>query len=137
MDYLILSSCSLNPYSYDENWVSSSVDHLPLAALPILSIAAPHYQNAVAAVIAQANQVYRNFLLSAEGVGFTGQVNILVIGYIQWILVNSIANLITLLQFFSIDFTHFSKLRSLFSKQLTPKQIVHFRSFHTNFRSCE
>ncbi|KAI2651153.1 Membrane-associated phosphatidylinositol transfer protein 3 [Labeo rohita] len=65
---------NLNPYSYDENWVSSSVDHLPLAALPILSIAAPHYQNAVAAVIAQANQVYRNFLLSAEGVGFTGQV---------------------------------------------------------------
>ncbi|RXN15517.1 membrane-associated phosphatidylinositol transfer 3 [Labeo rohita] len=64
---------NLNPYSYDENWVSSSVDHLPLAALPILSIAAPHYQNAVAAVIAQANQVYRNFLLSAEGVGFTGQ----------------------------------------------------------------
>jgi len=60
--------------------VSSSVDHLPLAALPILAIAAPHYQNAVAAVIAQANQVYRNFLQSPEGVGFTGQVNTLVIG---------------------------------------------------------
>ncbi|KAK7130819.1 hypothetical protein R3I94_016081 [Phoxinus phoxinus] len=65
---------NLNPYSYDETCVSSSVDHLPLAALPILAIAAPHYQNAVAAVIAQANQVYRNFLQSPEGVGFTGQV---------------------------------------------------------------
>ncbi|XP_065143529.1 PITP-less RdgB-like protein [Paramisgurnus dabryanus] len=65
---------NLNPYSYDETCVSSSVDHLPLAALPILAIAAPHYQNAVATVIAQANQVYRNFLQSPEGVGFTGQV---------------------------------------------------------------
>ncbi|KAL1252676.1 hypothetical protein QQF64_017369 [Cirrhinus molitorella] len=64
---------NLNPYSYDETCVSSSVDHLPLAALPILAIAAPQYQNAVAAVVAQANQVYRNFLQSAEGVGFTGQ----------------------------------------------------------------
>lgn len=79
-EFSLLSSCSLNPYSYDETCVSSSVDHLPLAALPILAIAAPHYQNAVAAVIAQANQVYRNFLQSPEGVGFTGQVNILVIG---------------------------------------------------------
>ncbi|CAM4670589.1 unnamed protein product [Leuciscus chuanchicus] len=68
---------NLNPYSYDETCVSSSVDHLPLAALPILAIAAPHYQNAVAAVIAQANQVYRNFLQSPEGVGFTGQVCLL------------------------------------------------------------
>ncbi|XP_051533392.1 PITP-less RdgB-like protein [Myxocyprinus asiaticus] len=65
---------NLNPYSYDETCVSSSVDHLPLAALPILAIAAPHYLNAVATVIAQANQVYRNFLQSPEGVGFTGQV---------------------------------------------------------------
>ncbi|XP_056587939.1 PITP-less RdgB-like protein isoform X2 [Triplophysa dalaica] len=65
---------NLNPYSYDETCVSSSVDHLPLAALPILAIAAPHYQNAVATVIARANQVYRNFLQSPEGVGFTGQV---------------------------------------------------------------
>ncbi|XP_058613920.1 PITP-less RdgB-like protein isoform X1 [Onychostoma macrolepis] len=65
---------NLNPYSYDETCVSSSVDHLPLASLPILAIATPRYQNAVAAVIAQANQVYQNFLQSAEGVGFTGQV---------------------------------------------------------------
>uniref|UniRef100_W5LQW2 Membrane-associated phosphatidylinositol transfer protein 3 n=1 Tax=Astyanax mexicanus TaxID=7994 RepID=W5LQW2_ASTMX len=64
----------LNPYSYDESCVSSSVDHLPLAALPILAIAAPRYQDAVASVIAQANQVYHNFLQSPEGVGFSGQV---------------------------------------------------------------
>ncbi|XP_072518233.1 PITP-less RdgB-like protein [Salminus brasiliensis] len=64
----------LNPYSYDESCVSSSVDHLPLAALPILAIAAPRYQDAVASVIAQANQVYHNFLQSPEGLGFSGQV---------------------------------------------------------------
>ncbi|XP_058270775.1 PITP-less RdgB-like protein isoform X2 [Hemibagrus wyckioides] len=64
----------LNPYSYDESCVCSSVDHLPLAALPILAIAAPQYQDAVAAVISQANQVYQDFLQSPEGVGFTGQV---------------------------------------------------------------
>lgn len=66
--------CSLNPYSYDESCVCSSVDHLPLAALPVLAIAAPQYQDAVATVIAQANGVYHDFLQSPEGLGFTGQV---------------------------------------------------------------
>uniref|UniRef100_A0A8C1R0N3 Membrane-associated phosphatidylinositol transfer protein 3 n=1 Tax=Cyprinus carpio TaxID=7962 RepID=A0A8C1R0N3_CYPCA len=66
---------NLNPYSYDESCVSSSVDHLPLAALPLLAIAAPHYQDAVATVIARANQVYNSFLQSPEGQGFTGQVS--------------------------------------------------------------
>uniref|UniRef100_G3PA58 Membrane-associated phosphatidylinositol transfer protein 3 n=1 Tax=Gasterosteus aculeatus aculeatus TaxID=481459 RepID=G3PA58_GASAC len=65
---------NLNPYSYDESCVSSSVDHLPLAALPLLAIASPRYQDAVATVIAQANQVYRSFLQSEDGQGFTGQV---------------------------------------------------------------
>ncbi|KAJ8369225.1 hypothetical protein SKAU_G00092530 [Synaphobranchus kaupii] len=64
----------LNPYSYDETCVSSSVDPLLLAALPLLAIAAPHYQEAVATVIARANQVYHSFLQSQDGQGFTGQV---------------------------------------------------------------
>ncbi|XP_030633987.1 membrane-associated phosphatidylinositol transfer protein 3 [Chanos chanos] len=68
---------NLNPYSYDESCVSSSVDHLPLAALPLLAIAAPHYQDAVATVIARANQVYHSFLQSPDGQGFTGQVCLL------------------------------------------------------------
>ncbi|XP_077091619.1 membrane-associated phosphatidylinositol transfer protein 3-like, partial [Siphateles boraxobius] len=68
---------NLNPYSYDESCVSSSVDHLPLAALPLLAIAAPHYQDAVATVISRANQVYHSFLQSPEGQGFTGQVCLL------------------------------------------------------------
>lgn len=68
------SSCSLNPYSYDESCVSSSVDHLPLAALPLLAIVSPRYQDAVATVIARANQVYRSFLQSEDGQGFRGQV---------------------------------------------------------------
>uniref|UniRef100_A0A3B4UC30 Membrane-associated phosphatidylinositol transfer protein 3 n=1 Tax=Seriola dumerili TaxID=41447 RepID=A0A3B4UC30_SERDU len=65
---------NLNPYSYDESCVSSSVDHLPLAALPLLAIVSPRYQDAVATVIARANQVYRSFLQSEDGQGFTGQV---------------------------------------------------------------
>ncbi|XP_063762290.1 membrane-associated phosphatidylinositol transfer protein 3 [Eleginops maclovinus] len=65
---------NLNPYSYDESCVSSSVDHLPLAALPLLAIVSPRYQDAVATVIARANQVYRRFLQSEDGQGFTGQV---------------------------------------------------------------
>lgn len=68
------SSSSLNPYSYDESCVSSSVDHLPLAALPLLAIVSPRYQDAVATVIARANQVYHSFLQSQDGQGFTGQV---------------------------------------------------------------
>ncbi|KAJ3590627.1 hypothetical protein NHX12_008577 [Muraenolepis orangiensis] len=64
---------NLNPYSYDESCVSSSVDHLPLAALPLLAIASPRYLDAVATVIARANQVYRSFLHSEDGQGFTGQ----------------------------------------------------------------
>ncbi|CAG6001164.1 unnamed protein product, partial [Menidia menidia] len=65
---------NLNPYSYDESCVSSSVDHLPLAALPLLAIVSPRYQDAVATVIERANQVYRSFLQSEDGQGFTGQV---------------------------------------------------------------
>ncbi|XP_041851111.1 membrane-associated phosphatidylinositol transfer protein 3 isoform X2 [Melanotaenia boesemani] len=65
---------NLNPYSYDESCVSSSVDHLPLAALPLLAIVSPRYQDAVATVIDRANQVYRSFLLSEDGQGFAGQV---------------------------------------------------------------
>ncbi|XP_062872525.1 membrane-associated phosphatidylinositol transfer protein 3 [Trichomycterus rosablanca] len=68
---------SLNPYSYDESSLSSSVDHLPLAALPLLAIATPQYQDAVAAVITQANQVYHDFLRSPDGQGFTGKVCLL------------------------------------------------------------
>uniref|UniRef100_A0A3B5LKR3 DDHD domain-containing protein n=1 Tax=Xiphophorus couchianus TaxID=32473 RepID=A0A3B5LKR3_9TELE len=68
------SLVSLNPYSYDESCVSSSVDHLPLAALPLLAIVSPRYQDAVATVIDRANQVYRSFLQSEDGQGFTGQV---------------------------------------------------------------
>ncbi|KAJ8386231.1 hypothetical protein AAFF_G00175510 [Aldrovandia affinis] len=65
---------NLNPYSYDESCLSSSVDHLPLASLPLLAIAAPRYQDAVATVIARANQVYHSFLQSQDGQGFMGQV---------------------------------------------------------------
>ncbi|XP_074976953.1 membrane-associated phosphatidylinositol transfer protein 3 isoform X8 [Caretta caretta] len=65
---------NLNPYSYDENCLSSSEDHIPLAALPLLAISSPQYQDAVAMVISRANQVYNEFLKSPDGTGFNGQV---------------------------------------------------------------
>uniref|UniRef100_A0A8D0L2B2 PITPNM family member 3 n=1 Tax=Sphenodon punctatus TaxID=8508 RepID=A0A8D0L2B2_SPHPU len=65
---------NLNPYSYDESCLSSSEDHIPLAALPLLAISSPQYQDAVAMVISRANQVYNEFLKSPDGTGFSGQV---------------------------------------------------------------
>lgn len=42
--------------------------------LPLLAISSPQYQDAVATVIEQANQVYAEFLKSPDGIGFSGQV---------------------------------------------------------------
>lgn len=69
--------CSLSPYSYDESCLSSSQDHIPLAALPLLATSAPQYQEAMATVIVRANQVYSDFIKSLDGAAFSGQV-------VQW-----------------------------------------------------
>ncbi|XP_029693296.1 membrane-associated phosphatidylinositol transfer protein 2-like [Takifugu rubripes] len=68
---------NLSPYSYDESCLSSSQDHIPLAALPLLATSAPQYQDAVATVILRANQVYGDFIKSLEGESFNGQVCVL------------------------------------------------------------
>ncbi|XP_056149588.1 membrane-associated phosphatidylinositol transfer protein 2-like isoform X1 [Lampris incognitus] len=65
---------NLSPYSYDEGCLSSSQDHIPLAALPLLATSAPQYQEAVATVIVRANQVYTDFIRSLDGAAFSGQV---------------------------------------------------------------
>ncbi|XP_040897285.1 membrane-associated phosphatidylinositol transfer protein 2 isoform X2 [Toxotes jaculatrix] len=65
---------NLSPYSYDEGCLSSSQDHIPLAALPLLATSAPQYQEAVATVIVRANQVYSEFIKSLDGSAFSGQV---------------------------------------------------------------
>uniref|UniRef100_A0A3B4VEE9 Phosphatidylinositol transfer protein membrane associated 2 n=1 Tax=Seriola dumerili TaxID=41447 RepID=A0A3B4VEE9_SERDU len=65
---------NLSPYSYDEGCLSSSQDHIPLAALPLLATSAPQYQDAVATVIARANQVFADFIKSLDGSAFSGQV---------------------------------------------------------------
>ncbi|XP_078404070.1 membrane-associated phosphatidylinositol transfer protein 3 isoform X1 [Cetorhinus maximus] len=65
---------NLNPYSYDDGCLSSSEDHIPLAALPLLAISSPQYQEAVTMVISRANQIYNEFLKSEDGIGFNGQV---------------------------------------------------------------
>ncbi|XP_069766790.1 membrane-associated phosphatidylinositol transfer protein 3 isoform X2 [Narcine bancroftii] len=65
---------NLNPYSYDEGCLSINEDHIPLAALPLLAISSPQYQDTVAAVINRTNQIYNEFLKSEDGIGFNGQV---------------------------------------------------------------
>uniref|UniRef100_A0A8C5RJ19 Phosphatidylinositol transfer protein membrane associated 2 n=1 Tax=Laticauda laticaudata TaxID=8630 RepID=A0A8C5RJ19_LATLA len=65
---------NLSPYSYDEDCLCSSQDHIPLAALPLLATSSPQYQEAVATVILRANQVYGDFIRSQEGASFNGQV---------------------------------------------------------------
>ncbi|XP_055514091.1 LOW QUALITY PROTEIN: membrane-associated phosphatidylinositol transfer protein 3 [Leucoraja erinacea] len=65
---------NLNPYSYDEGCLSSTEEHIPMSALPLLAISSPQYQDAVAAVINRANQTYNEFLKSEDGIGFNGQV---------------------------------------------------------------
>ncbi|XP_052511130.1 membrane-associated phosphatidylinositol transfer protein 2 isoform X5 [Budorcas taxicolor] len=64
----------LTPYSHDEGCLSSSQDHIPLAALPLLATSSPQYQEAVATVIQRANLAYGDFIKSQEGVTFNGQV---------------------------------------------------------------
>lgn len=68
-------SHSLSPYSYDEGCLSSSQDHIPLAALPLLATSAPQYQEAMSTVIVRANQVYGDFIKSLDGATFSGQVS--------------------------------------------------------------
>uniref|UniRef100_A0A8C6H5L1 Membrane-associated phosphatidylinositol transfer protein 3 n=1 Tax=Mus spicilegus TaxID=10103 RepID=A0A8C6H5L1_MUSSI len=65
---------NLNPYSHDEGCLGTSQDHVPLAALPLLAISSPQYQDAVATVIERANHIYGEFLKSSDGIGFNGQV---------------------------------------------------------------
>ncbi|XP_064128190.1 membrane-associated phosphatidylinositol transfer protein 2 isoform X1 [Loxodonta africana] len=65
---------SLSPYSHDEGCLSSSQDHIPLAALPLLATSSPQYQEAVATVIQRANLAYGDFIKSQEGMTFSGQV---------------------------------------------------------------
>uniref|UniRef100_A0A5F9CMB6 Phosphatidylinositol transfer protein membrane associated 2 n=1 Tax=Oryctolagus cuniculus TaxID=9986 RepID=A0A5F9CMB6_RABIT len=64
---------NLSPYSHDEGCLSSSQDHIPLAALPLLATSSPQYQEAVATVIQRANLAYGDFIKSQEGVTFNGQ----------------------------------------------------------------
>uniref|UniRef100_A0A8C9ELW8 Phosphatidylinositol transfer protein membrane associated 1 n=1 Tax=Pavo cristatus TaxID=9049 RepID=A0A8C9ELW8_PAVCR len=67
----------LSPYSHDRDSLSSSQDHIPLAALPLLATSSGSYEHAVGNVITRANQAYAAFLHSAEGTGFCGQVVLL------------------------------------------------------------
>ncbi|KAM8918373.1 membrane-associated phosphatidylinositol transfer protein 2 isoform 4-T4 [Lycaon pictus] len=65
---------NLSPYSHDEGCLSSSQDHIPLAALPLLATSSPQYQEAIATVIQRANLAYGDFIKSQEGMTFSGQI---------------------------------------------------------------
>ncbi|XP_058547390.1 membrane-associated phosphatidylinositol transfer protein 2 isoform X10 [Neofelis nebulosa] len=65
---------NLSPYSHDEGCLSSSQDHIPLAALPLLATSSPQYQEAIATVIQRANLAYGDFIKSQEGMTFNGQI---------------------------------------------------------------
>nr|XP_035936124.1 membrane-associated phosphatidylinositol transfer protein 2 isoform X5 [Halichoerus grypus] len=65
---------NLSPYSHDEGCLSSSQDHIPLAALPLLATSSPQYQEAIATVIQRTNLAYGDFIKSQEGMTFNGQV---------------------------------------------------------------
>ncbi|XP_041038138.1 membrane-associated phosphatidylinositol transfer protein 1-like [Carcharodon carcharias] len=68
---------NLSPYGYDDDGLSSSQDQIPLAALPLLATSSVQYREAVTGIIARSNQVYAEFLKSAEGTNFKGQVCII------------------------------------------------------------
>ncbi|XP_072356501.1 membrane-associated phosphatidylinositol transfer protein 1-like, partial [Scyliorhinus torazame] len=72
-DALALIS-NLSPYGYDDDGLTLSQDHTPLAALPLLATSSAQYRDAVNAVIARSNQVFAEFLKSEEGTNFKGQV---------------------------------------------------------------
>ena len=62
---------------------SSSVpqDTLPLGAIPLFATGNPDYSDAVTKMVAKTNQVYHEFLRSEDGLGFNGQVSIVVMLY--------------------------------------------------------
>ncbi|GIY96481.1 protein retinal degeneration B [Caerostris extrusa] len=67
------------PYSFQSSpsaveVIYHSYDSIPLGALPLFAISSPEYQENVTAVITAANEVYKEFLQSDEGIGFNGQV---------------------------------------------------------------
>merc|ERR1719347_1025308 len=59
---------SLSPYS------SMGTDRLPITAIPLFFTKATNYHHKVTQMVSEANKVYRNFLDSEEGFGFSGPV---------------------------------------------------------------
>ena len=60
------------PHHQDEIGVSN--DRLPVGTIPLFATCSPEYETAVNRVINAANNVYRDFMTSEEGQGFSGQV---------------------------------------------------------------
>ncbi|GBM43212.1 Membrane-associated phosphatidylinositol transfer protein 1 [Araneus ventricosus] len=70
---------NLSPYSFQSSpsaveVIYHSYDSIPLGALPLFAVSSPEYQEHVTAVINAANEVYKEFLNSDDGMGFNGQV---------------------------------------------------------------
>jgi len=75
---------SLSPYGYDaqsptdaESGPIWTQEFVPLGAISLFVTSCPDYQEYVNKMVAKANLVYHDFLLSEEGKGFTGQVSLI------------------------------------------------------------
>lgn len=71
---------SLSPYGLDAQTPKSqdaslwTQDFVPLGAIALFASSNPDYHESVNKMVAKANLVYQDFLISGEGKGFNGQV---------------------------------------------------------------
>ncbi|KAF6024508.1 PITPNM2 [Bugula neritina] len=67
---------SINPLSNEGSDSGSHIynEYFPISAVPLLAVQTPEYQDCMLSVANRANKAYRDFLLSDEGNGFSGQV---------------------------------------------------------------
>ncbi|KAL8584719.1 hypothetical protein ACOMHN_035639 [Nucella lapillus] len=73
---------SLSPYSYnsqasEDGNIAATQDFVPLGAIALFATSSAEYQEYVNAMVCRANAVYREFLHSSDGRGFSGQVCLL------------------------------------------------------------
>ena len=77
---VVLCIFSLSPYSYDsqasaDGNIAATQDFVPLGAITLFASSSADYQEHINATVCRANATYHEFLNSAEGKGFTGQVS--------------------------------------------------------------
>jgi membrane-associated phosphatidylinositol transfer protein len=75
---------NLSPYgALATNYDITHSETLPINAIPLFATSNPKYQTALNNAVTSANQVYQEFISSAEGKHFTGQVCFLIVIFIE------------------------------------------------------